>query len=38
MAQVGLRDLHFAFLTADSKEELVYEEPGNHRWGHQCYY
>ncbi len=27
MAQVGLKDLHFALLTTDSKEELAYEEP-----------
>jgi phi13 family phage major tail protein len=25
MAQVGLKDLHFAILTADTKEELAYE-------------
>ena len=27
MAQVGLNDLHFALLTADTKEELTYEVP-----------
>ena len=27
MAQVGLKDLHFAILTADTKEELAYEAP-----------
>jgi phi13 family phage major tail protein len=27
MAQVGLRDLHFAILTVDTKGELVYEDP-----------
>lgn len=27
MAQVGLKDLHFAILTADTKDELIYEEP-----------
>lgn len=27
MAQVGLNDLHFAILTADTKDELTYETP-----------
>lgn len=27
MAQVGLNDLHFAILTKDTKEELIYEVP-----------
>jgi phi13 family phage major tail protein len=27
MAQVGLKDLHFAILTVDTKEELIYETP-----------
>jgi hypothetical protein len=27
MAQVGLNDLHFAILTKDTVEELIYETP-----------
>jgi hypothetical protein len=27
MAQVGLKDLHFAVLTVDTKDNLVYEGP-----------
>jgi len=27
MAQVGLKDLHFAILAKDTKEDLAYEVP-----------
>lgn len=27
MAQIGLKDLHIAILTKDTREELIYETP-----------